>query len=494
MDSLQNIHNDAVLRFGPYAFHVRQRLVLHGEHQLPLGGRALDILQVLVEQAGEVVSKDTLIAQVWPDSVVEEINLRVHIAALRRALGGGRNGQRYIATVPQRGYCFVARVQQAEATEQCAVSTAPRHNLPVRLTPVIGRDELVGKLARHLSGRRCMTLTGPGGVGKTAVACRVAESLTRHYPDGVGFIDCSGAESPEQLSVRLAQGLGLAEPSSLDGLLDILAQRHALLVFDGCEYLQAPCRRWIECLLNAGSHLSILVTSREPLMIDKESVQPVPGLTVPPVTGLSGIEDAMNFSAVQLFVSRARAYRPEFVLREQEVAIVGDICRRLDGLALAIELVAARIDAFALPGLQARLDNGLSWLSLGRRTAVERHRTLKASLDWSCERLSPVEQIVFQRLSVFRSAFTREAALEVVTCTHLSARCVNKALEVLLNNSLLSMERTDGVLSYGLLHTTRLYALDRLQRSGELRTYEARHVLHLGREPVTAGRRVAVGP
>ncbi|GFM79524.1 hypothetical protein PSCICN_02160 [Pseudomonas cichorii] len=472
MDSLKNIHNDSVLGFGPYVFHVRQRLVMKGDTALRVGGRALDILQVLIAHAGSIVSQKSLMAQVWPNSIVEDINLRVQVAALRRALGDGRNGQLYIQTVPQRGYCFVASVQHVEP---CSEPPAPRHNLPARLTPVIGRDEVVGKIVRQLSGRRFMTLVGPGGIGKTAVACRVAESLLRHYPDGVWMIDFSALDGPQQVADQLVTALGLARQLSLDGLVDTLAGRRALLIFDGCEHQPESGRRWAESLLPACAHLSILVTSRQPLHAEGESVLRLPGLALAP----AGTHDAMAYSAIQLFVRRAQACQQGFVLREQDVAVVDDICRRLDGIPLAIELAAARVDVFGLSGLQAQLDNFFQLLTFGRRTAVTRHQSFKASLDWSFERLSLHEQVVFQRLAVFTSAFTLAAAIEVIACTSLSADCVCKAVEQLVDKSLLSVTQNTGTLRYGFLHTTRFYALEKLQHSGHGRVYEARFARHL---------------
>ncbi|WP_122316445.1 winged helix-turn-helix domain-containing protein [Pseudomonas cichorii] len=476
MDSLNNIHNDSILRFGPYVFHVAQRLVMQDDVALRVGGRALDILQVLVEQAGSVVGKDALIARVWHNSVVEDINLRVQVAALRRALGDGRNGQRYIETVPQRGYCFVARVEHVEADNQMSIEPpAPRHNLPVRLTPVIGRDEVVGRIVRQLPGRRFMTLVGPGGIGKSAVAGRVSEALLRHYPDGVWNIDFSTPDGAQQVAAQLVAALGFARQLPLNGLVAALAGRRALLIFDGCEHQPESARRWAQSLLPDCQHLSILATSRQPLLAAGESVLRLSGLAIAP----NDAQDAMAYAAMQLFVRRARACQQDFVLREQDVPVVGDICRRLDGIPLAIELAAARINVFGLTGLQARLDSCFQSPSLGRRTAVARHQSFKASLDWSYERLDFPEQTVLQRLAVFTSAFTPEAAIEVVACALLSADCVGKTLQQLADKSLLSLIQGSTTLRYGLLHTTRVYAREKLQHSGDAQLYEARLARYL---------------
>jgi len=342
MNSLTDWPSETLLQFGPYTFHLGQRLVLEGDRPLRLGGRAIDLLQVLVEHAGSVVSKETLIAQVWPRSVVEEINLRVHIAALRRALGDGQNGQCYIVNIPQRGYSFVAKVWHSPHTLAFPSDTAarPLHNLTGRLTPIIGRDALVGRLVRQLPASRFMTLVGPAGIGKTTVALRVAELLLQHYRHGVWRVDLAVFDDPAQMTDHLALTLGL----DVGTLLEALAQRHVLLVLDNCEHLLEHCQTLIETLLSALPRLSILATSREPLKAAGETVIGVPPLTVPPASALRSVAEVMGYSAVQLFVSRARTCQQGFVLREQDLKVVREICRHLDGLPLAIELAAAQID------------------------------------------------------------------------------------------------------------------------------------------------------
>jgi predicted ATPase/DNA-binding winged helix-turn-helix (wHTH) protein len=485
----RDLHGDAVLRFGPYAFHLSQRLVLHGDQPLRLGGRALDILQVLVEHAGSVVSKEALIARVWPKSVVEEINLRVHIAALRRAFREGQNGDGYIVTVPQRGYSFVASVQQ---TLQALPTSSepphqPRHNLPARLTSVIGRDAAIGNLVRQLPSRRFMTLVGPCGIGKTTVALRAAELLLQHYRDGVWWVDLAQIDDPAQVPGHLARTLGLEGGMSMA----TLGQWHALLILDNCEHLQESCRALIETLRSCAPRLSLLVTSREALLTPGETLLPLPPLAVPRGSTLCSVEAFMGYSAVQLFVSRARARQQGFALREQDLKVVRDICRRLDGLPLAIELAAAQIDALALVGLQAQLDNCFQLLTQGRRTAVPRHRTLEAALDWSYERLSAQEQTVLQRLSVFNAAFTLEAAKAVVSCAALQPANLTRVLDNLVLKSLLSLEQANGIRRYRFLNTTRRYALEKLEDSGALPTFEMRHAGYI-RRPRSSSRQMAL--
>ncbi|OLF53523.1 ATP-binding protein [Pseudomonas chlororaphis] len=470
MSSVKDFNGNGVLRFGPYVFHLRQRLVLDGDRPLRMGGRALDILRVLVEHAGEVVGKDELIACVWPNSVVEDINVRVHIAALRRALGDGQDGQRYIVNIPLRGYCFVAPVLRVSFESL----HKPQHNLPARLTPVIGRDPVVDSLVRQLPVRRFMTLVGPPGIGKTTVALRVAELLLQHYGDGVWFIDLSAIDDPTQMIGHLTRTL------ELDAGLEALVAWHALLVLDNCEHLLEPCRTVLEPLLASAPWLSILATSREPLRLPGETVHGLAALSVPPVSALHSVAEVMGHSAVQLLVSRAQARQQGFALREQDLEVVREICHRLDGLPLAIELAAAQIDALALVGLQAQLDNCFQLLTRGRRTAVARHQTLKSALDWSYLRLSAQEQTVFQRLAVFEMAFTLDVATDVISCELLRPECVAMALERLAAQSLLSVEQGHGATGYRFLNIPRAYALERLEHSGQRQLFERRHAHRSG--------------
>ncbi|WP_347907489.1 winged helix-turn-helix domain-containing protein [Pseudomonas grandcourensis] len=490
MNSLRDLNSEAVLQFGPYAFHLSQRLVLEGDRPLRLGGRALDVLQVLVEHAGSVVSKEELIAQVWPRSVVEEINLRVHIAALRRALGDGQNGQCYIVNIPQRGYSFVAPVQHSPQPVAFPGETVkkPLHNLPARLTPITGRDAIVGSLVRQLPVRRFMTLVGPCGIGKTTVALRVAELLLQHYRHGVWLVDLAAIDDPAQVTDHLTRTLGLEVGTTLE----TLAQRHALVVLDNCEHLLERCRTLIETLLASLPRLSILATSREPLKASGETVLRLPPLAVPPASALRSVAEVMGYSAVQLFVSRARTRQQGFTLREQDLKTVREICRRLDGLPLAIELAAAQIDALALVGLQAQLDNCFQLLSQGRRTAVPRHQTLKAALDWSYERLNPLEQSVLQQLAVFKMAFTQDAAIGVISCDALPVAELIEVLDNLTLKSLLSQEQGGGVTRYRFLNTTRTYALEKLELSGELRTLETRYAGYVSQTCRPSGGQVTL--
>ncbi|WP_332761422.1 ATP-binding protein [Pseudomonas koreensis] len=480
MNSPNDFNLASVLRFGPFTFHVRQRLILNGDRPLRVGSRALDILQVLVERAGRVITKEQLIAQVWPTSVVEEINLRVHIAALRRALGDGGNGQRYIVNVPQCGYSFIAPVHHENAASDTFANRAPpSHNLPARLTTVIGRDALVGSLMRHVPGCRLLTITGPTGVGKSTVALRVAELLVQYFRHGVWHVDLAQISDDISLLEHCLHRLG----SDLAGL----CERHALLVLDNAEHQHAACKTLIETLAGAAPRVSILVSSREPLQVCGEVVTQLPPLNMPKPVAVNDVAEAMGCPAVQLFISRARARQHDFQLRAQDVQPLREICRQLDGLPLAIELAAAQIDALGVVGLHTHVANGLQVLSQGRRTAVPRHQSIKAALDSSFQRLSEPERRVFQRLSIFKLPFTLEAALAVVSCTQLASSGLAAIITSLVHKSLLTEEGSGSACRYRMLNTTRRYAREQLERSGEEVELERRHACYVNRLRSTSG-------
>ena len=481
-----NNHNDtnqgSVLRFGPYAFHVRQRLVLEGEQPLRMGGRAMDILQVLLDNAGEVVSKEQLIAQVWPTSIVEEINLRVHIAALRRALRDGTNGQRYIVHVAQCGYSFVAPVQRhtSDALPTPVAALTPVHNLPARLTPVSGRDALVGSLVRQMPVCRLMTITGAPGVGKTTVALRVAELLLQYFRDGAWWVDLASVEDDIPLLEHLLR--------TLNTDFFTLTGRHALLILDNCDHQRDSCAALVETLLHAAPRLSILVSAREALHVAQETVHYVPLLAIPKRSALNTVEEAMGYPAVQLFVNRARARQYGFSLRVQDLPGVREICRQLDGLPLAIELAAAQIDALGLIGLQAQVENGLQLLGQGRRTAEPRHQSMAAAIDWSYQCLTEMEQQVLLRLSVFSTGFTLEAALSVISSVDLAGSRLSAIIEGLARKSLLIQQPIHATVRYWMLNTVRRYARDQFERSDDKLELDHRHARYLSRTRNASGR------
>lgn len=468
MNSLIKPDSEPAVCFGPFAFYRQRRLVTRDGEPLALGGRALDILQVLVEHAGHFVSKQALIACVWPDSVVEDINLRVHIAALRRAFGDGRDGARYILNHPGQGYCLAMAPGNPR---QSVPLLAERHNLPARLSPVVGRDVVLGRLLAQVPRQSLTTVTGPGGVGKTTVVLRVAELLLEHFDDGAWFVDLASIREPAQVSVQIATALGLA-PGPLCAQL---ASARLLLVLDGCEHWLPACRELARELATTAPGVSLLFSSREPLDLPGEQIVQLPGLAV--ASALEPQHLLLACPAVRLLIELVGARRQGFAPNGRDVLNLARICQRLDGLPLALELAAAQVDALGVAGVLEQLDYGLSVLSHGRRTAVARHRSLEAVLDASFERLSADEQTVFLRLAVFEEPFTLKAALAVISCAQLTVGQLPGLLMRLTSLSLLMGEPRAEGLRYRLLHTTRAYATEKLRRKGEWHVYHRRYVL-----------------
>ncbi|NWD58391.1 helix-turn-helix transcriptional regulator [Pseudomonas veronii] len=468
--------SEQAVHFGPYRIHPRQRLVLEAGRPLRLGRRAVDILLILLEQAGNVVSKQELIARVWPKSVVEDGNLRVHMAALRKALGDGQAGQRYIVTVAQRGYSFVAPLSiepMALPTDGSAQSQA--HNLPLRSTRMIGRQALIDALVQQLPQQRFITLTGAGGIGKTTVALRVAELLIGHYRDGIRLLDLAPLSAPSMILPNLAALLDLTpdEHAPLLTLARSLHTRQLLLVIDNCEHLLDDIALISETLLRHAPNVHILATSREALRAEGEYVQRLEPLACPPATGNRA--QALGYPALQLLIERAMSHQDSFALSEAELPLAINICQRLDGIPLAIELVAAQIERFGLQGLLVQMEDNFRLLTRGRRSALPRQQTLRATLDWSFDLLAPCEQICLRRLAVFRGGFSLASAAAVIAGEQIAPAEVLGSITQLVAKSLLNVEPGDDEMVYRLLDITRTYALEKLSVAAELDTTRERH-------------------
>jgi predicted ATPase/DNA-binding winged helix-turn-helix (wHTH) protein len=467
------------VHFGPYRIYPGQRLILEADRPLRLGRRSMDILLILLEHAGDVVSKQQLIARVWPKSVVEDTNLRVHMAALRKALGDGQAGQRYIVTVAQRGYSFVApfSLESIEHNPE-GVSTEPReHNLPVRRTRMIGRQALVDSVMTQLARQRFITLVGPGGIGKTTVALRVAEQLIGHYRDGIRLLDLAPVNDPLMITSHLAILLDLAlhDGEPVGSLASFLRERQMLLVIDNCEHLLNAIAPLCESILRAAPHVHILATSRESLRAEGEFVQRLESLDCPPPIAVLDRTQALTFSALQLFVERAMASHDSFELSHDELPLVIEICRRLDGIPLAIELAAAQVGNLGLSGLLSQLQGSFRLLTHGCQITPGRHQTLRATLDWSFELLNACEQACLRRLGIFRGGFTLQSAAAVIVGEHIEPHVVFTSITRLVAKSLLNVEVGDEEVFYRLLDTTRSYALEKLDQAAELPNTRKRH-------------------
>ena len=479
---------ETLLRFGPFRLLPARRLLLDGDRPLRIGSRAFDLLVILVERAGQIVSSSDLMAEVWRDTVVEAGSVRMHIAVLRKALGDGGGGARYIVNVPLKGYMFVAPVTRSHdegppvASGPPPVLDAPARadTLPALLTRVIGRDGAVEDLIRRLPRSRCVSLVGSGGIGKTTVALSVAHALSPAYPDGALFVELGEVTDPRRVPASLASALGVAVQSDqpVQGLAAFLRTRQALVVLDNCEHVIADVAAMVEPLLAAAPLVHFLVTSREPMRIQGEWVQRLSSLDAPDDWQELTPGQALGYSAVQLFVERASASADLFKFGPAEVPAVCELCQRLDGLPLAIEIAASSIDRLGLQGLTTTLGSHLGRLIRGRRTALPRHQTLRATLDWSHALLSPSEQVLFRRLAVFANAFTLPAVEAVcahgVTDGDVPADIVGD-LSSLVGKCLVSADISGPVVLYRLLETTREYARERLGDCPEAAAVRRRH-------------------
>ncbi len=457
--------------FGPFRLLPAQRLLFKGDKVVRLGSRALDILIALIERRGDLVSKGELMARVWPSTFVEPANLTVQITLLRRALGDGAGGHRYLVNTPGQGYRFVAAV---DASEEPRSSTLPALSMrrvraqPAPLTRLIGRAEIVGALAAQLSWQRFITIVGPGGIGKSSVALAVAEALTANYAHGVWRLDLAPLRDPALAPISFASGLGLdiRSGNSLAGLIAALGDRRMLLVLDNCEHVIEAAATLAVAVLKAAPGVQILATSRQPLHARGEAVRRLPPLESPAPSVRPGACDALRFAAVQLFVERATAAMGEFELCDADAPVVAEICSNLDGNPLAIELAAARVDVFGVRGLATRLTDRFRLLTSRHRKTLPRHQTISASLDWSYDLLPEQERAVLLRISVCAGGFTAEAA-GIIAGDGFAASDVVDCVEKLVAKSLVNADISASTARYWLSETTRAYALTKLKQRGE---------------------------
>lgn len=474
----------AILVFGPFRLHTEPLRLCRNDDEVRLGGRALDLLIALASKPGEVLSRSELEAQVWPYSVVEDSSLRVHVAALRRALGDGVDGARYIANVPGRGYSFVAPVTSigAEPSAPALPVVEGVNNLPTRLTRIIGRDGIISTLCAELATRRLVSIVGHGGIGKTSLALAVAEQVRQEYPAGACFVDFAPLTTSGHVIEALASALGLPLPSesNVGEVENWLRPRRLLLVLDNCEHLLDAVAALVERLLRRVPGLVILTTSREPLDAEGEWVHRLQPLEAPPDGPPIDSASALGFSAIQLLAERAAASLDTFRIDASNVYLASALCRRLDGVPLAIEFAASRIGLLGLQGVCVQLDDRLRLLGSGRRTALPRHRTLRALLDWSYTLLSGPQQAVLRRCGVFKAGFSLDMAYEVIAEETLPAAVVRDCLLDLASKSLVRVDLAHSPPSYSLLEITRAYALEQLAGDPGRQNVFRRHAVFLG--------------
>jgi predicted ATPase/DNA-binding winged helix-turn-helix (wHTH) protein len=456
------------ISFGPFRLLPGRRLLLECDNPVHIGSRALDLLIALVERHGEPVSKSELIAKVWRHTFVDEGNIKVQIAALRRALADGQAGTRYISAVAGHGYCFVAPISRIAATAEHLGQRLT--NVPQPLTQLIGRDDLLRTLSAHFARHRLVTLIGPGGIGKTSAAVATAAGLVGNYAHGVWHVDLTSISDPLFLPAAVGSTIRrdvFGKDSSAD-LFSFLSNKRLLLVLDNCEHIIDATATLALQVLRAAPHVQILATSREALSVEGEQLLHVQPLEFPLASSALRAADALGFTAIQLFVERAANNLGDFRLRDPDTPVVIEICRKLDGIPLAIELAAASLDALGLRGVLARLDDPLQLPAARRRTAASRHRSLRALLDWSYHLLTEEEKRVLRRLSAFPGSFTMKAATAAASEASLVESEVVDRVVALVAKSLVLAAGSGSEIRMRLLATTRAYAFAKLAECGEM--------------------------
>ena len=441
------------------------------EERILLAPKAFAVLRYLVEHPGRLVTHDELFEALWPKTYVQPEVLKSHIAAIRAVLGDDARKPLFIETRSRRGYRFVAPV-----TEDAPARPSRTTNLPEPLSELIGREAELRAVTALATEHRLVSLVGAGGIGKTRLGLEVARHFLRRFPDGVFVAELGPLSSPELVAATVASALSLthvAHTLSDEGVAGAVGTKKLLLVIDNCEHVIEAAARMAEALLRASPGVSLLATSREALRVSGEYVYRVPSLDVPG-EDTQDVEEVFRYAAVRLFVSRAHAVEPRYVAGGPVAVATVAICRRLDGIPLAIELAATRIAGFGVAGLAARLDDRFRLLTGGSRT-LPRHQTMRATLDWSFELLSESERVVLCRLAVFVGAFTLDAASAVAAGVDIPVSEVADSVANLVDKSLVSTDVGGAIVYYRLLETTRAYAREKLNESAEFDHVARRH-------------------
>jgi predicted ATPase/DNA-binding winged helix-turn-helix (wHTH) protein len=470
-----------VLTFGSFTLHPKRHQLFKNGELVALGSRALDLLIALATRAGELVEKDELIAFAWPRVIVEECNLRAQIVALRRLLNEGGND--CIATVPGRGYRFVVipskQKEQASQYVMQVDADAQPSTLPALIRETIGRDAVIEHLCKQVTGNRLTTLVGPGGIGKTTVALEVAKRLEARFKRGARFIDLSEASDSTKVKAAVSKALGLtaSDEDLRDRALAEVQDGDILLVLDNCEHLLSVVLDIVACLRARAPDCRILTTSREPLQAEGERLERLLPLALPSSTE-TRLSELLRSPAVQMLVEHASAQDSNYVLHEEDAVDLNQLCQRLDGVPLEIEIAAARMGSLGIGTLLNMLDGEFRLQMAGRRTAAKRHPSMRAVLDWSYMSLQPCEQSVLRLASTFSGSFTLNAISTLIDGElALSGKDATDVVQRLVDKSLLLAEG-DGSGRYRLLSSTRLYATSKLEEAGGTQRAVIRHAVY----------------
>ena len=466
--------------FGPFRLFSAARLLLKDDRPVSMGGRAFDILLALTERPGEVIDRRRLIARAWPETIVEEANLRVNVAHLRKVLGQTEGGPRYVTNVQGRGYCFVAPVKWLEGEDlsqrDVSIALAPP-DLPALPERMVGRGRTVSALVSRLASRRFVSIVGPGGIGKTTVAIAVAHAVAVDFAGAVFFVDLGALTNGDVVATAVASALKCVIQTQ-DPVADIVAfieGKRVLLVFDNCEHVIAAVTAIASHIFKANPDAYLLTTTREVLRVDGETVTLLSPLETPAESDFQlTATECLAWAAVQLFMDRAAASGHNGELSDKDAPIVAEICRQLDGMPLAIGLAASRVGAYGIEGVARLVDRRIRVLLRGRRNTLPRDQTLSTLLDWSFNLLTDEEKTVLHCLSGFVGIFTLEAAQAVAG----DEVDIPRVLESLVDKSLVSIHSHNKISCYRLLDTTRDCAAVELTKSGKEQEVAERHATY----------------
>jgi predicted ATPase/DNA-binding winged helix-turn-helix (wHTH) protein len=444
--------------FGPFCFLVKERLLLESGKPVHLGGRAIEILSILLDRPGVIIPKQELISRVWPNTTVREANLTVHIAALRRILAAHGTTDRYIVNVPGRGYMFAAGLETGTA----------RPGLPAAATRLIGRAGTLDALAALISQNRFVTIVGEGGVGKTAVALAFGRSAATRFKQRVHFLDLTTVRDAGQLLEALASTfeIEVGQEDAIGYISSKLSDSRLLLVLDNCEHLVNVTAATAQAILRSCPGVHILATSCEPLRVEGEHIYRLRALDVPPLSSYLSAQEALAYSAPQLFIECVASRLGEFNLADRDAPFVATLCHRVEGLPLGIELAAGQVGALDVRSLAACLEKSMDLLMSGCRGDIPRHQSLKSSFDWSYSLLSEDEKRALLRLSVFDGPFALHAASAALCDLYRwESECFDLVAALVIKSLVVAVEATEPC--FRLLNTTRAYARKKLIESKE---------------------------
>jgi predicted ATPase/DNA-binding winged helix-turn-helix (wHTH) protein len=468
----------ATYRFGVFELDTAAYELRREGRVVRLARQPMEALMFLVERRRTLVTREEMAGRLWADGVFIDRDAGLHTAILkiRQALGDASPSPVFVETVAGKGYRFVASVEVAE--EPDPHEEPRRTNLAADLTSFVGRKRELGEVEALSRANRFVSLTGVGGSGKTRLAQQVGMRLAPTFGHGAWFVDFAPVANPDLVPAVVAHALDVPEKAGApiaDTLAEWLRPRHLLLILDNCEHLVDACAALAASLLRAAPALQIIATSREALNVPGELVWRVPTLRVPPESEALGLTEMLAFDALRLFADRAAAAAP-FQATQENVTAVAEICRRLDGVPLAIELAAARVRILSVDQIRERLSDRFRLVAGDRRTVVARQRTLEATVDWSYDLLTEPERHLLARLSVFSGGWTLEAAEHVCVGGDIRQGDVLELLTRLVDKSLVIVDdMSDRDRRYRLLETIRQYAQNRLPTLGGALAFDQAH-------------------